>query len=106
MRKADKERMHEFVERWKKAGPELEAIRRKELSEFDYAANWESIDDLLAIGDKFGLPRKTSGLVEMQKWFMKLARQQGLLPRAVGEKKARYGGRGAGDRGGKGKRET
>lgn len=90
MKKAEREQMREFVERWKRVGPELAAIRQKELSEFDHAANWESIDALLDIGDRFGRPRKTSGMVEMQKWFMKLAEQQGLRPRAVREKTARY----------------
>ncbi|MEI6634059.1 MAG: hypothetical protein WCP22_09615 [Chlamydiota bacterium] len=90
MKKAEKEQMREYVERWKKAGPELEAIRRKELAEFDHAANWESIDALLDIGDRFGRSRKTSGLIEMQRWFMKLAEQQGLRPKPIREKKARY----------------
>ena len=37
-------------------------------------------------------PRTTSGLVEMQRWFMKLAEKQGLLPRnSVREKQSTYG---------------
>ena len=91
MKKSEKEAIREFVERWKRVGPELEAIRRKELAEFDHAANWEAIDGLLEAGLRFASPRKTSGLVEMQKWFMKLAERQGLRGPRIRERPARYG---------------
>ncbi len=59
------------VETWRKAGPELEAIRREES---------RTVDVALAVRQLFGndemvkrWPRLlTSGLVEQQAWFAKL----------------------------------
>ncbi len=45
----------------------------------------DGMDALADIGVRDGTPRTTSGLVEMQKWFMKLARRQGLLSSTVVE---------------------
>ena len=50
----------------------------------------DGMDVLADIGVRDGRPRITSGLVEMQKWFMKFARQQGLLAPAVGEPPGKY----------------
>lgn len=72
--------LRSYAEIWQRAGPELDAIRRKELADFDHTSNWRLIDSLLDAGMKFARPRPTSGLVEMQKWFMKLAERQGLRP--------------------------
>ena len=60
-----------WVETWLKAGPKLEAIRRRELRNFDYRKHYEAIDALLEIGCRFAKPRSTSGLVEQQRLFMK-----------------------------------
>jgi len=78
----------QFIQQWKTAGTALEKVRRDELRMLKY--NSATADALLDIGDRFGRSRKTSGMVEMQKWFMKLAEQQGLRTRAVREKTARY----------------
>lgn len=79
-----------YVEKWKRAGPELEKFRRSELRALDTRAEVSGMDALADIGLRFGTPRKTSGLVEMQAWFMKFARKQGLLPAAVREASADY----------------
>lgn len=53
--------------------------------------NARAIDALLEIGAS--LPHKEenpNGLVEMQRWFMKMARQQGLLPTEVHEEDTSY----------------
>ena len=71
----------QYIEQWKRAGPELERIRRQELRGLKY--EFPIIDALLEIGDRFGQSRPTSGLVEMQKWFMILAEQQGLVSKTV-----------------------
>lgn len=59
----------EFVERWKKAGPALEKVRREELRNFCHAEEAERIDDLIAGGLLHALPSKASGLIEMQRIF-------------------------------------
>jgi hypothetical protein len=69
----DRELMLRWVETWRRAGKELEEIRRREI---------EATDTREAIRQLFGsaapppdLPAKTtSGLVEQQAWFAKLRR--------------------------------
>ncbi|HOZ50127.1 MAG TPA: hypothetical protein PLO37_25965 [Candidatus Hydrogenedentes bacterium] len=63
-----------LVRQWEETGRELERIRREALRDMPY--NWADVDALLSLGDEFAResPRKTSGLVEMQRWFM-LARK-------------------------------
>ncbi|MBI2190936.1 MAG: hypothetical protein HYU36_02990 [Planctomycetes bacterium] len=68
--------MKQVVQQWKRAGPELERIRREALERLEY--DWESVDDLLDMADKFSRPRSTTGMVEMQKWFMKARRGRGV----------------------------
>jgi hypothetical protein len=67
----ERERMRQWVETWQRAGLELDEIRRREI---------QSTDTQTAIRQIFGSamvtglpPRTTSGLVEQQAWFMKLA---------------------------------
>jgi hypothetical protein len=79
MRKADNEDMDEremmrrWVETWKQAGPELEAIRREEIRNLDPLKVLPLLED--AFNQALRLPlRPTSGLVEMQDWFAKLPR--------------------------------
>jgi hypothetical protein len=90
MSKDEKQLMRRFVEPWRRAGPEMEAIRRRELARFDFAANWKAIDDLLAAGLQQARPRTESGMVEMQRWFLKLAQQYGLVPTTVREAATPY----------------
>ena len=60
-----------WVENWAKVGPQLEAIRRRELRALTYEDRIKAIDALLQIGCAFGKPRTTSGLVEQQRLFQK-----------------------------------
>ena len=84
-----REQQRQFVQIWQKAGDELEQMRREQLRNLSY--RWQDVDALLELGDLYkGPPRETSGLVEMQKWFMKFARQQGLLAPSVGEPPGKY----------------
>ena len=55
----EREAMRLWVRTWKEAGPELEAIRRREVREAD---------------NRSLPPRRGSGMVEMQKWFARLPR--------------------------------
>ena len=79
----------QFAAQWKRVGPELDRVRREELRNWKY--DWRIVDALLEIGVK--APRREeepNGLVEMQRWFMKFARKQGLVP-VVREAPAAYG---------------
>jgi len=67
----EREMMRRWVETWKQAGPELEAIRREEIR------NLEPRHVLALLEDAFNQalqlpPRPSSGLVEMQDWFARL----------------------------------
>jgi hypothetical protein len=70
----DREALRRWVEIWKRAGPELETIRRKEIE------NLDTLEDLACLEGAFNYatrnvpPEATSGLAEMQKWFTKLRR--------------------------------
>lgn len=90
--KSDKNKQaRALAKQWDKAGPELEAFRKKELAEFDHAKHWQLIDGLLSSGVKAGADTDSSGMVEMQRIFMKASRKQGLLPSAVREDRAAFG---------------
>ncbi len=89
MNRMTKPMWKQFVEQWKRAGPELKRIRRKELKGLKY--DFPAVDSLLEIGDRYGQSRSTSGLVEMQKWFKMLAERQGLRPGTVREEPAPNG---------------
>lgn len=79
-----------YAAQWQKAGPELERIRRAELANSVY--NERAVDALLEIGASVPfVEEKPNGLVEMQRLFMKMARQQGLLPAEAHEEDAPYG---------------
>ncbi|MBI4024629.1 MAG: hypothetical protein HY360_06580, partial [Verrucomicrobia bacterium] len=90
MKRLSTEQQRHLVRIWQTAGPELERIRREELRGLPY--KWKDVDTLLDMGDYYdGPPRLTSGLVEMQRLFMKAARKQGRLPYAVREEPTAYG---------------
>jgi len=69
MKHPTREEQRNLVRQWEATGRELERIRRDALRDMPY--NWADVDALLALGDEYaGVSRKTSGLVEMQRWFM------------------------------------
>lgn len=61
----------QFVEKWQRAGPALEKIRREELRNFKHSENVDLIDALLAIDAGMTKPRTMSGLAEQQRIFQK-----------------------------------
>ena len=69
-----------WVKTWKKAESALEAIRRKELREFNYEDRQEAVLGMLELASHFRRPRSTSGMIEMQRLFQK-ARQHSLRER-------------------------
>jgi hypothetical protein len=59
-----------IVQQWKEAGPALAAVKLEELRALKHDP--VAIDDLLTLGTAMGtIVRATSGLVEMQRIFMK-----------------------------------
>ena len=74
MSERDQGDLRAWVAAWRRAGPELERIRRAELRAFDPRQSAAIVDALLEIGYRHGTPRTTSGLIEQQRLFMK-ARQ-------------------------------
>jgi hypothetical protein len=70
----EEEQRIEFVERWRRAGPALEAIHLQALREYRHDDHIGEIDALLEIGSRLATPRITSGFVEQQRLFLK-ARQ-------------------------------
>jgi hypothetical protein len=67
----EKTLMKKWVDNWKTTGPLLEQIRRKELREFVHEDHLAAMRSLLELGAKFAKPRTTTGMVEMQRLFMK-----------------------------------
>lgn len=64
------EEQRRLVRQMEVTGRELERIRRDALRDMTFS--WADVDALLQLGDQYdGPPRLTSGLVEMQRWFMK-----------------------------------
>ncbi len=68
------EEAREYVERWKKAGPALEKVRREELRNLSLMDCQNQIRSLLEIGSQNRQNRNTSGLVEQQRLFQKALR--------------------------------
>ena len=61
-----------WVQTWKAAGPELEAIRRREIHEADNLQALASMESAFNHAARTMPPRPSSGMVEMQEWFAKL----------------------------------
>jgi hypothetical protein len=70
----EREAMRRWVETWKQAGPELEAIRRKEIEKINVIESLAALEDAFNYATRNVPPSDTSGLVEMQRWFAKLRR--------------------------------
>lgn len=69
----DREAVRRWVKAWELAGPELEAIRRREIRELDTHEVLAQLEE--AFNQALTLPpRPWSGMVEMQKYFAKLRR--------------------------------
>jgi len=69
----DRELMRHLVQIWKHAGPELEAVRRQDIVEGDNVKIMEILEGAFNHAVRSLPPRESSGLVEMQRLFSKLA---------------------------------
>lgn len=63
-----------FVEHWRRVGPLLEERRKRELAERGQTVDPAELDALFDLALKHGAERTTSGLVELQKFFMQVSR--------------------------------
>ena len=61
-----------WAETWAKAGPELQAVRRRELREMTHEQRTRAFASLSQFASLLGKPRTTSGLVEQQRLFQRL----------------------------------
>jgi hypothetical protein len=70
----EREMMRRWVETWKQAGPELEAIHRCEVEQADNLRVLATLERAFNHALRTLPPRPSSGMVEMQEWFGKLGR--------------------------------
>lgn len=68
----DREALRRWVETWKLAGAELEAIHRREIAAADNLAILASLEGAFNQALRDLPPRKSSGMVEMQRLLAKL----------------------------------
>jgi hypothetical protein len=74
METSDAHSNREMIAHWKRVGPELDRIRRRELRKLNHEEYFAVIDTLLQLGWDYATPRTTSGLVELQRLFAKARR--------------------------------
>jgi len=67
---SDREQQRAIVKQWEKTGEELDAMRRERLRNKPW--DLAEVDALLKLGERQP-SRTTSGLIEMQRIFMKAA---------------------------------
>jgi hypothetical protein len=70
----EREMLQRWVETWKEAGPQLEAIRRREIREADNLNVLAALEGAFNHATQTLPPRPCSGMVEMQQWLAKLGR--------------------------------
>jgi len=70
----EREITRRWVQVWREAGPELEAIRHREIREADNLKVLAMLECAFNHATREIPPRSSSGLVEMQKWLSKLDR--------------------------------
>jgi hypothetical protein len=70
----EREMVRRWVKGWKETGPELEAIRRREIQQADNLKVLAMLECAFNHAVRERPPRLSSGLVEMQEWLAKLGR--------------------------------
>ena len=70
----ERELIRRWVDTWKRAGPELEAIWRREVCETDNAQAIAALESAFNHATRTFPSQSCSGLVEMQRIFQKLRR--------------------------------
>ena len=72
MTEAERELTKRWVQTWVKAAPELQKVRDADIRAADTASMIECCNSLFRDAVKNFPPKPASGLVEQQRWFMKL----------------------------------
>jgi hypothetical protein len=67
----EREMIQRWVRTWQEAGPELQAIRRREIRDSDNLEVLAALEGAFNHALRTLPPRPSSGLVEMQSWFAK-----------------------------------
>jgi hypothetical protein len=70
----DRDKIRRWVQIWQQAGPEIEAIRVREIREADNLKVIASLESAFNHATRSMPPRASSGMVEMQAIFAKLRR--------------------------------
>jgi hypothetical protein len=70
----EREMIERWVKHWQDAGPELEAIRRREIAEADNMQVLALLEPAFNHAVRTLPPRESSGMVEMQALFAKMRR--------------------------------
>jgi len=70
----DREMMRRWVQAWKSASPELEAVRWREVRQADHPKALAPLEGAFNQTLRTLPPRPSSGMVEMQDWLAKLRR--------------------------------
>jgi hypothetical protein len=70
----EREATRRWVQAWEKAGPELDALRRREIRDADNLKVLTLLETAFNHALHTMPPRPSSGLIEMQQWFAKLRR--------------------------------
>jgi hypothetical protein len=70
----EREMIRQWVETWKESGPNLEAIRHREIREADTLKVLSLLEGAFNQALRTSPLRPSSGFVEMQEWFAKLPR--------------------------------
>ena len=68
--------MRLWVETWKRAEPELEAIRRREIAEMDNVMVLAQLEDAFNHAIRTFPPRQSSGLVDLHRYLEELERKR------------------------------
>lgn len=68
----EQEQIREWVRIWKEAGPELEAIRQREVRDADNLVSLALLEPAFNLATRTMPARESSGLVEMQLHLAKL----------------------------------
>lgn len=67
-----KTQLQHWVETWKRTGIALDRIKQHELQHQNEAERLALLDEMLQWACDHAQPRLSSGLVEQQRWFMKM----------------------------------
>ena len=70
----EREAIVRWVQHWKEAGPELDAIRRQEIQSADNLQVLAQLESAFNYAVRTMPVRETSGMVEMQRLFAKVKR--------------------------------